>query len=123
LPSSQKSHCAGSHVQRKDSSFRAPGAPAARARASRLERAQILAEGQVITLDDLPESIVEAAPDAVAEAGDPRHLREVGRRHVRQVFEQEEGNKVRTAKALGISRRALSRLLEKYQLEGPHAEG
>jgi DNA-binding NtrC family response regulator len=88
-----------------------------------LERAQILAEAQVITPDDLPESIVETGPDAAAEAGDPRHLREVERRHVRQVFEQEKGNKVRTAKALGISRRALYRLLEKYHLEGPHVEG
>ncbi len=84
-----------------------------------LERAQILAEDHVITLDDLPDAIVESAPAPAEAGGDPRHLREVERRHVRQVFEEEKGNKVRTAKALGISRRALYRLLEKYHLEGP----
>jgi DNA-binding NtrC family response regulator len=80
-----------------------------------LERAQILAEEFVITPDDLPEAIVDARP-AVAES-DPRHLREVERRHVHAVLHQEKGNKVRAAKALGISRRALYRLIGKYHLE------
>src|SRR6185369_13723255 len=75
-----------------------------------LERAQILAEDHLITLDDLPESIIEAAPAAASNGGDPRHLREVERRHVKEVLEQEKGNKVHAAKALGISRRALYRL-------------
>jgi DNA-binding NtrC family response regulator len=44
-------------------------------------------------------------------------LREVERRHIQAVFEEEKGNKVRTAKALGISRRALYRLIDKYDLE------
>jgi DNA-binding NtrC family response regulator len=80
-----------------------------------LERAQILAEEHLITLDDLPANVVESAP--VADGGDPRHLREVERRHVQAVFQEEQGNKVRTARALGISRRALYRLLEKYHLD------
>lgn len=46
-------------------------------------------------------------------------LREVERRHVWAVLEQEKGNKVHAAKALGISRRALYRLIDKYRLEGP----
>src|SRR5262249_13835646 len=82
-----------------------------------LERAQILAEGHVITVDDLPDSIVAAGPQATvdgAEPGDPRHLSEVERRHVLEILKQEGGNKVSAAKALGISRRALYRLLEKY---------
>src|SRR5262245_53338000 len=53
-----------------------------------LERAQILAEGHLITPDDLPENI--AAERAVKEtSGDPRHLREVERRHVMQVLAEE----------------------------------
>jgi DNA-binding NtrC family response regulator len=81
-----------------------------------LERAQILAEGHLITTDDLPDNVVD---QAAADGGDedPRHLREVERRHVRDVLEQVKGNKVQAARALGISRRALYRLLDKYQRE------
>jgi DNA-binding NtrC family response regulator len=82
-----------------------------------LERAQILAENHLITVDDLPEAIVESAPPASAPDADPRHLREVERRHVQHVLNEEKGNKVHAAKALGISRRALYRLIEKYKLE------
>jgi DNA-binding NtrC family response regulator len=82
-----------------------------------LERAQILAEEDLITLDDLPESLVEAKPDEVSVGGNPQHLREVERRHVLAVLHEVKGNKVHAAKALGISRRALYRLIAKYQLE------
>ncbi len=87
-----------------------------------LERAQILAEGGVITPDDLPEAIVEAAPRGGPAGGDPRHLREVERRHVQEVLQQEKGNKVQAARALGISRRALYRLIDKYHLEEKSAK-
>jgi DNA-binding NtrC family response regulator len=87
-----------------------------------LERAQILAQDHVITLDDLPDSLVDTTPPGDVGSGDPRHLREVERRHVQTVLEQEKGNKVRTAKALGISRRALYRLISKYHLEGHRTE-
>jgi DNA-binding NtrC family response regulator len=70
-----------------------------------LERAQILAEDHVITVDDLPDGVVEAAPVAAAGA-EPGHLREVERRHVREVLGQHKGNKVQAARALGVSRRA-----------------
>ena len=82
-----------------------------------LERAQILAESHVITADDLPESVVDAAP-AVGCGGDPGHLREVERRHVLEVLQEHKGNKVQAARALGISRRALYRLIARY---GPEA--
>jgi DNA-binding NtrC family response regulator len=89
-----------------------------------IERAQILAVDHLITLDDLPEALVEAAGEAPAgaPAADPRHLREIERRHVEQVLQQEKGNKVQAARALGISRRALYRLIDKYRLEGYKAE-
>ena len=81
-----------------------------------LERAQILAEDHLITADDLPEGLVDAAPTA-ADA-DPGHLRSVERKHVLEVLKQHHGNKVQTARSLGISRRALYRLIAKYGLEG-----
>jgi DNA-binding NtrC family response regulator len=87
-----------------------------------LERAQILAEEHLITLDDLPEGLVEARPVPVNSGDDPRRLREVERQHVLGVLHQVKGNKVHAARMLGISRRALYRLLEKYQLEGAPAE-
>ena len=67
-------------------------------------------------MDDLPDSITEGAPPQ-ADGGDPRHLRAVERRHVRELLHEHQGNKVQAAKALGISRRALYRLIEKYGLE------
>jgi DNA-binding NtrC family response regulator len=81
-----------------------------------LERAQILAEGDTITLDDLPDSLVVDAPEAPHQ--EPGHLREVERKHVLDVLRQHKGNKVHAARALGISRRALYRLLNKFHLEG-----
>jgi DNA-binding NtrC family response regulator len=82
-----------------------------------LERAQILAENHLITLDDLPESIVEKALNANAvPVANPRALREVERRHIQEVLRQEKGNKVHTARVLGVSRRALYRLIEKHEL-------
>ena len=65
--------------------------------------------------DDLPENVHQHAPSMAAH-GDPRHLREIERRHVQEVLHQEQGNKVHAAKALGISRRALYRLIEKHHL-------
>src|SRR5262249_31783101 len=88
-----------------------------------LERAQILAEGQVITLDDLPENIAAGVPAAAGgPAGDPPHLYEAQRRHVLAVLQREKGNKVHAAPALGISRRALYRPLDKYQRDGAPPE-
>jgi DNA-binding NtrC family response regulator len=82
-----------------------------------LERAQILAEGHVITPDDLPETVLAAPAPAEAAAANPDSLDALERRHVQEVLRREKGNKLRAAKALGISRRALYRLLERYRLE------
>jgi DNA-binding NtrC family response regulator len=82
-----------------------------------LERAQILAEDHLITLDDLPENLATLPLLSAAPGANPVHLREVERRHVLEVLQREKGNKVHAAKALGISRRALYRLIEKYHLE------
>jgi DNA-binding NtrC family response regulator len=85
-----------------------------------IERAQILAEGDSITPDDLPETVTLAAPGfalAPSAEPDPRLLDEVERRHVLRMLREMNGNKVQTAKALGISRRALYRLIDRYRLD------
>jgi transcriptional regulator with PAS, ATPase and Fis domain len=82
-----------------------------------LERAQILAENHVIMPEDLPENIASAASSSSTEASDPHHLSEVERRHVQVILQQEKGNKVHAARILGIGRRSLYRLIEKYHLE------
>jgi DNA-binding NtrC family response regulator len=87
-----------------------------------LERAQILAEGRVITVEDLPENLVDAIPAVPEPAADPRYLRAVERQHVWNILQQAKGNKVHAAKALGISRRALYRLIDKYRLGDPGAD-
>jgi DNA-binding NtrC family response regulator len=81
-----------------------------------LERAQILAESQVITLDDLPENVGEISAAPLAASANPQHLREVERRHIVEILRHEKGNKVHTARVLGISRRALYRLLSKHHI-------
>jgi DNA-binding NtrC family response regulator len=86
-----------------------------------LERAMILAEGHVITADDLPDSVVGSLPAPAAPTAVPFDLEAVERNHVTDVLAKMKGNKLQAAKALGISRRALYRMIDKYGL-GPRAE-
>ena len=80
-----------------------------------LERAQILAENHTITVDELPDNLLTHASES-GDEGDSQKLHQVERRHVQAVLEEAGGNKVHAARALGISRRALYRLLDKYSL-------
>jgi DNA-binding NtrC family response regulator len=89
-----------------------------------LERAQILAEGDTITTDDLPDNLLQASrpvatPGTPAAEMSPENLDGVERRHVADVLRRNGGNKLQAAKALGVSRRTLYRLIEKHGLGGP----
>ena len=86
-----------------------------------LERAQILAEDNLITLDDLPEAM-QAVTDMPAETS-PFNLGELERQATLGALQQAKGNKVHAAKLLGITRRALYRLITKYGLEEVGAAG
>jgi DNA-binding NtrC family response regulator len=80
-----------------------------------IERAKILADSRVVRLADLPAELL-LAPRSEAMTADRKtdNLDELERAHVIEVLKREGGNKARAARALGIDRRSLYRLLEKY---------
>lgn len=88
--------------------------------ANLLERAQILAEGNLITLDDLPETMQDRL-EFGADAG-PLNLNAMERHAAQTALLQSKGNKVHAAKMLGITRRALYRLIVKHGLDAKQGE-
>ncbi len=95
-----------------------------------IERAQILAENNLITLDDLPENILdESRPNSHMNPESEKSvtqkdsvtistsLESMEKQHVIRILDQFKGNKVHAARALGISRRAIYRLIDKYHLD------
>jgi DNA-binding NtrC family response regulator len=91
--------------------------------ANLLERAQILAEDNLLTLDDLPESLQTAPPPTEVFGPDSLNLHEMERQNARAALQRAKGNKVHAAKLLGITRRAIYRLITKYGLETKQGEG
>ena len=97
-----------------------------------IERGKILAEDQFITTDELPAVVLHpttAAGATVSAASIPAALADDGtlsaieKARVVEVLQKQKGNKSRAAHVLGISRRSLYRLLEKYGLDGVPLEG
>ena len=83
-----------------------------------LERATILAEGRMVTVDDLPAEIVNAFSqnEFATETEDVTDLESIERSHVQDVLQRCDGNKAQAARMLGIHRRKLYRLLERLGL-------
>jgi DNA-binding NtrC family response regulator len=87
-----------------------------------IERAKILADGPSITIRDLPLGVIQPAAATASEesvrstGANGTHLEHLERQHIQRVLESESWNKARAARALGISRRRLYRLLEKHSL-------
>jgi transcriptional regulator of acetoin/glycerol metabolism len=83
-----------------------------------IERAKVLAEDNRIELKNLPNAIVEAKPiRLVAAINEHVDLETLNRIHVEETYKRCDKNKTKTARALGINRRSLYRVLEKYCIE------
>ncbi len=83
-----------------------------------IERAKVLAEENRIELKNLPPAIVDAAPTKqTPNPGDSCDLETLNRIHVEETYQRHNKNKSRTAQALGINRRSLYRLLERFGIE------
>ncbi len=87
-----------------------------------LDRAKILADDDRIRAENLPPEIVDSAHSRPAAATTDVDLDTLTREHVLETYRRHSSNKARTARALGIGRRTLYRLLEKYEIADTDAE-
>lgn len=84
-----------------------------------LERAKILADENKISLDDLPRDVTSGGTptNSTVPMISADSLASLEKAKVVEVLRREHGNKTRAAKALGITRRSLYRLIEKYDVK------
>ena len=82
-----------------------------------VDRAKIMSEDGVIRVSDLPPEVADRRPVGGIRAIDTTdELAAIEREKVVEVLQREAGNKTRAAKALGIDRRKIYRLIEKYEI-------
>jgi len=88
-----------------------------------IERAKVLAEDEWLRAENLPPEILRSSSEMDSQpiTGEV-DLETMNRRHILDTFRRCEGNKARTARALGISRRTLYRLLEKHSIDALDAQ-
>jgi two-component system response regulator AtoC len=90
-----------------------------------IERAVSLSHGPLLTPEDLPEAIRQSTvsdADAKLAKGEQADealltLEEVEKRHLIRVLKETRGNKVKAAKILGIDRRTLYRMAERFGVD------
>jgi transcriptional regulator with PAS, ATPase and Fis domain len=88
-----------------------------------IDRAKILADDDRIRVDNLPPEIVNTAQSRPRPLSDDVDLDTLTREHVLDTYRRHGSNKAQTARALGIGRRTLYRLLEKYSIDDTETEG
>jgi len=82
-----------------------------------IDRGKILADGRMLRARDLPPEVAsDRASHRPAPAIDTDDLSQIERAKIVEVLERESGNKARTARILGIDRRKLYRLIDKYAI-------
>jgi len=77
----------------------------------------MMAEGQTIDIDDLPETIRSGTGQGRAVDETLLSLDELQKRHVLRVLERVDGNKARAAEILGIARATVYQMLSKWKVE------
>jgi transcriptional regulator with PAS, ATPase and Fis domain len=82
-----------------------------------IEQAVALTANPVLLPEDLPPKFRGAAAAKHDVERASWSLREGVKRHIREVLKQAKGNKKLTAQLLGINRRTLYRLAERYQID------
>ena len=82
-----------------------------------LERAVALCQESMVLLGDLPPSLLAPRSGDVLAAAARRQmtLSDIEREYILHVLDEEEGNKTRTARRLGLDRKTLYRKLEDYR--------
>ena len=84
-----------------------------------MERASLLCRGELILLDHLPARVRTAAENSEPVSHtDPEQLGEIERQAIVHALRKHDFNRTETAKALGISRRALLYKLQKFREMG-----
>lgn len=84
-----------------------------------IERAKVLADDDSISIRNLPPEVVgtlSGSPASAPPAADI-DLESLVRMHVEATYRRHQKNKAKTARSLGIGRRTLYRLIEKYGIE------
>jgi two-component system response regulator HydG len=85
-----------------------------------IERAVVMAPHDVLSADDFPLPLARETPQ---DDGPLPSLEEVERRHVLRVLEAVSGNREEAARILGISRRTLSRMAQRWTLPDSKTRG
>jgi DNA-binding NtrC family response regulator len=83
-----------------------------------MERAALLSRGELLLPEHLPARIQTAGSSSSTEISDAEKLEEVERQAICQALRKHDFNRTETAKALGISRRALLYKLQRYREQG-----
>jgi len=79
-----------------------------------LERGVALAQHEILTAEDLPGEVRQTPASVAPPESDRPTLAELKRRYVQRIYEENGGNVSRAAAVLGVDRRSLYRMLQRY---------
>ena len=87
-----------------------------------VESAVVMAQGSLVTLEDLPPGIRDAQEDDTVHIPVGSSLADTEKILIRETLAAQGGNKSRTAEILGIGRKTLYQKLQDYGIDGSRAE-